>query len=395
MVRTTILYYLGLKAAFQFGLTFITATYVIFLITRGLNLFEVNLVNMAFFATMLLFEIPTGAVADVFGRKVSFVASCFIFATGMFMYSAAHSFWGFVAAEMTSAIGATLASGAFQAWLVDRLKHYGYEDSLSPIFAKEQYAVGIAGIGGALCGAFLADKNIALPWIAGGIVMILVGLAAAFLMKEEYFVRSKFSFVSGARAMRETIHFSAQYGFKNKAVRFVLAISMIQFLAVQAPNMQWQPFFAQFLTSKAHLGYIWAGMSVFMMIGAALAPWILRRVMNERKAILLCQLGAGVGILATTYFGMPTAVIIFLLHETARGAFSPLQEVYLHDNIPSKQRATLVSLDSMFHHFGGMVGLLLSGFIAEYVSITAAWSMSGLFLLGSVVVFWRNDHNNA
>lgn len=390
MIRKTIIYYLSLKMAFQFAISFITATYVIFLISRGLNLFEVNLVNMTFFATMFLFEIPTGAVADVFGRKVSFVASCFLFALGMFMYSMANSFWGFAAAEITSAIGATLASGAFQAWLVDRIKHYGYEDSLSPIFAKQQYVTGIAGIVGALCGAFLADKNIVLPWIVGGSLMIVVGITAAILMKEEYFVKKKFSFKSGFQAMGETIRVSTQYGFKNKAVRFLLAISMMQFFAVQAPNMQWQPFFSQFLSSKTSLGFIWTGMAVFMMIGAAIAPRLIKKGMSEKKAILMTQGAVGVGILSTTYFGLPVALAIFLLHEIARGTYYPLQEMYLHDNIPSQQRATLVSLDSMFHHLGGMIGLLMFGFIGEYVSITAAWSLSGVLLLCSVGLFWRN-----
>src|SRR3989344_4988983 len=115
--KETIRHYLLLKSVSAFSISFIAAVYVTFLISKGLNLFEVNLVNFVFFTTLFICEIPTGAVADVFGRKVSFVCSCFLYALGMFIYSASNSFWGFALAEMTAAIGNTFASGAFQAWL--------------------------------------------------------------------------------------------------------------------------------------------------------------------------------------------------------------------------------------------------------------------------------------
>src|ERR1019366_4447354 len=107
--------YLMLRAISAFGASLLSATYVTFLISKGLNLLEVNLVNFVFFATLFVFEIPTGAFADVFGRKLSFILSCFLFSLGMFLYAIATSFWGFALAEGVAAVGATFASGAFQA----------------------------------------------------------------------------------------------------------------------------------------------------------------------------------------------------------------------------------------------------------------------------------------
>src|SRR3989344_7989541 len=97
--------YLMLSFLTKFGISFIAAVYVTFLMSQGLNLFEVNMVNFVFFITMFVCEIPTGAIADVFGRKTSFVCSCFLYAVGMFVYAASQSFWGFVLAEMISAVG--------------------------------------------------------------------------------------------------------------------------------------------------------------------------------------------------------------------------------------------------------------------------------------------------
>src|SRR6185369_4258736 len=125
MQRKIIRQYYVLSCLFNGGgMSIISAIYVTFLIHNGLNLFQVNLVNAIFFLTLFLCEIPTGAFADIFGRKTSFVAACGMLCASMFVYGSSHTFFGFVLAEMLGAVGTTFRSGAFQAWLVDSLKHH-------------------------------------------------------------------------------------------------------------------------------------------------------------------------------------------------------------------------------------------------------------------------------
>ncbi|MBI4134563.1 MAG: hypothetical protein HY471_00445 [Candidatus Sungbacteria bacterium] len=391
VVEQTIRCYLLLTAFYRLGISFINATYVTFLLSKGLNLFEANLVNMVFFTTLFLFEIPTGAMADVFGRKASFVAACSFFAISMFLYAASETFWQFAFAEALAAIGHTFASGAFQAWLVDKLRHHGYEGSLTGIFAKEQQIMHGCSIIGAVAGAYLADVNIALPWVGGGCVFFVTLVLALAWMKEEYFVRQPFSVAGGLVAMRDTAKTSIHYGVRHKAIRFVLLMGTAQFFAVMAPNMQWQPFFSQFIESKATLGYIFSSMALAMMLGAWFAPKFLARVGSERRALALTQIVIGGGIAATIAFHwLPAALGTFLIHEVGRGVWKPLKDVYLHDNIPSKERATIVSFESVTHHIGGMMGLLVSGALAQYTSIATAWVVSGGILVASAMLLFKN-----
>lgn len=392
MIKQTIRFYLLFTLVTKLGISFISATYVIFLISRGLNLFEVNLVNFVFFTTLFLCEVPTGAVADVFGRKTSFVISCFLFAGGMFLYAASHSFWEFALAEAVSAVGATFASGAFQAWLVDRLRYHNHTEPLSSVFAKEQQITSFSGIVGAIAGAFLAEKDLALPWIAGGVILLSAGLLALVLMKEEYFVRQSFSLKTGFQSMRNTIKASFHYGVRSTIVRFILLMGTVQYFAIQAPNMQWQPFFSQFLPNKTSLGFVYGGISICFMIGSALSLRLLKILRGEKRSLVISQTAIGVGILMTTLLGwFPLAISMFLFHEVARGLFRPLKDMYLNDNIPSKERATLISFESMSHHVGGMIGLLVSGFIAEFVSLSAAWVLSGTILIATTLQLSRNN----
>ena len=389
--KKTVGYYLMLRAVSGFGMSFIAATYVIFLISKGLNLFQVNLVNFFFFGTLFIFEIPTGAFADVFGRRLSFILSCFLLSLSLFVYAIATSFWWFVLGEVIGAVGATFASGAFQAWLVDRLRHQGYEGSIGHVFAREQQIQSGCAIVAAMLGTFAAGKNMSLPWILGGGIMFCAGTLAIIFMREEKFERRRFSFRIGVSSMAETVRTSMQYAKKNSAVRFVIIMGLAQYFSVQAPNMQWQPFFAKFLPDNSALGFVFCGISVAMIIGSSFAPWFSRKIKNERMALSISQIAIGTGICLTVFCSkLFPAMGIFFAHEIARGVFNPLKNVYLNDNIPSRERATLISFESISHHVGGMIGLLVSGSVAQYVSMDSAWVFSGTILILSALVFIKN-----
>lgn len=378
MAKRTIKIYLLLATLNDFGVSFIAATYVTFLISRGLNLFEVNLVNLTFFTTLFFCEIPTGAIADVFGRKKSFLISCLLWTISFGLYSTMSSFAGFALAEGIGAIGMTFATGAFQAWLKDKLEYHGWTESIGPILAKEQQFGRAAGIIGALAGAFLADQNDSWPWLAGAGTMALTAFLAAILMKEEYFVKKKFSFKEGWQEMKKVTVDSFRYGRQNSTVKFILLMSFVLFVAVQAPNMQWQPFFGQFLPNKTSFGFIYTGISLAIIAGSWLAPRLAKRWPEEKRLIAKTQIAIGLGIALTTLAGsLPLAFGIFLFHEIARGILRPITDAYLNENIPSKERATLISFQGMAQHVGGMIGLVASGWLAENFGIPVTWVFSG------------------
>ncbi len=376
-MKQTVRAYLFLQGTSAFGISFISAFYVTFLLAKGLNYFQANLVNVFFWTTLFVCELPTGAFADVFGRKLSFVISCTLFGLGMIVYGFANTFWGFVGAEMVIAVGQTFSSGAFQAWLVDRLRQQGFQGSFARIFSRKQQVTSTVSIFSAILGAFLGAINMTLPWFVGGSVMFIAAVLASSLMQEEV-QRAPLSFLADLKRMKEVSIAGMGHSLKHPAVKFILAVGAFQAFAIQAPNMQWQPLFQPYLASAAELGYVKAAISIFIMVGAAIAPFFLRKIKNERIAILLIQTGIGLGIaasVASKQFGI--IVMVFMSHEVIRGMYDPLKDAYLHDNIPSDKRATIASCDSMAMRLGGVIGLLVSGALAQYFSIPVAWIVSG------------------
>jgi MFS family permease len=369
---------------------FTSATYVSFLLSEGLSLLEVNLVNTVFFVTLFLCEIPTGAFADVFGRKKSYVVSCFLFSAGLLLYGSGFSMWSFIVAEILAAIAATFASGAFDAWLVDSLRHHGYQDKLTAIFSNAWVVRRVGMLASALTGSALADyAGLGAPWLLGSLFFAIAGVVAVVTLKEEYFERKRVSIEEGMRALRSTVTTSIEYGVKNRRVRFIMCLVFAINFSLMAPNMYWQPYFKTWLGSQTSLGFLFVGIMVSMMGGS----WFTGKVhalVSERHALCITSVLIGLGILIAAnlpYFGI--VITAFYLHEFARGAFTPLKDTYLHEMIPSKERATIVSFESIAHHIGGAIGLVGSGVLATLLSISVAWTVSAVVLLLLTAFIWK------
>lgn len=374
------------------GMAFISTTYVLFLLSRGLNLFEVNLVNVVFFVTLFIFEIPTGAIADIYGRKISTIWSFILLATGTFIYAGAQSFWQCALAEAIGAIGKTCITGAFDAWLVDELRLAGYKNDLRSVFSRKQQFTTIVNMSAAMAGAWLGAKNLAYPWFGVAVVMMLGLIFTIVLVKEKSFMRRKFSFVQGIFSIKDIAQKSITYGIKQSAVRFLLVLGVVQAFAVQAPNMQWSPYFKGLIGNIQVLGFIWWGIAIAITIGATLSPRFLKIVKDEKKALVITQVIIGAGIALTTPFRfVPATLSIFFMHEIARGIYRPLKDAYLNAQVPSSERATLISFESLAQHAGGVIGLIVSGFVANAAGIPTAWMMSGIALIIGTLLIAKNS----
>lgn len=382
-VNRTVLVYLVLSAIYKAGIATIGGIYTNFLRSYGLGEFDVNMVNLVFFLTITICEIPTGLFADVFGRKRSFVASCFLFALSMFMYACSQTFLWFAISEVVAAIAATFASGAFKAWLVDMMKHHKHDTPLAKIFAWEQKISGVMCMVIVIFGSWLADFSMKMPWLLGGIIFLVSGFVAMKVMREEYFKRKVFSIKGGLENIATTAKKSFVELRVNRPFRFIIVVSAVQLFAVVGINMEWQKLFAGLAKTNAVLGVMMTAIQIAIILGSHCSGWLLKLTGNdEKKAVLASQIIIGVFITLTVVTSsMPIMVTMFLAHEMARGMFQPLKEAYMQNNIPSSERATLGSFDSMSGHFGGALGLFVSGILADLFGIPTTWMFAGISMI--------------
>jgi MFS family permease len=388
-MKETMRIYLILRFLTGFGFSLEGATYVIFLQEHGLNDFQVNLMNVVCWIAMFLFQVPTGLVADVFGRKLSFLISCFFQCLGGIVYGFSETMLGFASAEIILALGMTFSSGAFDAWAVDRLKEYGYEGPQSRISSQATFVTYIAMIIGGFIGGVLGSADLRFPWFALAGMLGLSGVYALFAMKET----RGFDAHRGLEKWQQfikTFHSSLRYLRGAKDLHFVIVVDAVAVFAMQPLNMYWQNIFKEMFASTWVLGPIKSGISAACLLGAVL---VMRfgSGKDPKRSMLSLLLATGVFVIFCCLFIDTTVLLLpFMLHEFTRGCYEPIKNAYLQEHLPDAERATIASMVSMIIAFMGALGLFVSGLIAEYVSIPTSWFVSGLCFIFVTFYYVRN-----
>jgi len=358
------------------------AVYVTYLLQSGLSLLEVSFVNLFFMVSVFLFEVPTGAVADLCGRKFSFVLSSVINGIGFFVYSLADSFSGFIVAEMIIALGMTLTSGALRAWLVDSLHFVNWDGQLIKVFHLEGRVINLAKLAGGLIGACLGVKDLSVPFAVAGVGYWLLAILSYAIMQEDYFQKKSRNGKQVVQDIRQIAHDSIVYGFQNNMVFLIIAVTVLFILGFQSLNMFWQPKYGPSLLGTQQFGFIWAGIVIFTAIGNELVKYFWVHVSNVKRAYLIIGVSLGVTMFlagVTPIFAF--SLIWFYVHEIVRGVYQPYTNAVLQENIPSNKRATVESFVSMTKTGAAALGLVLGGWAAESLGIEMAWILSGIVII--------------
>jgi len=371
----------------RLSFAFSFATYVMFLLSRDASLLEVGLINISFMVAIAIAEIPTGIFADLFGRKPSFLISNLIMASGLLVYFLSHSFWWFVIAEVTAGIGMTFRSGALEAWAVDSVLQSSDPISIQRIFSSGEIVKNAAGILGGLAGAYMGTVNLAYPWLAGAILLFITFLIAGRTMHEPARLnpgRERSPFL----AIKRIVERSVTHGLKKRVVLLLMTTTLLSSFFYQPLNMYWQPRFADIAGGKIWvLGWIWVFISVSLMAGNYLAKRVSESYPPHR-ALAVSALFNSLPIIAAAFLVQFLPVLVlFCLYEVARGITEPVRMAFINEEIPSAERATLLSLDQVFMRVGAIAGLYLTGLVADRISIPAAWIIGAVVGLATLPIF--------
>jgi len=181
--------YLILLLLHTLAASFIWGINTLFLLDAGLNNAQAFAANAFFTAGLVLFEVPTGVIADIRGRRVSYLLGTLTLTLAtilyLLMWRISAPFWAWAVASVLLGLGFTFFSGAVQAWLVDALKSSGFTGQLESVFAKGEIVEGVAMLTGSVAGGYLAQAtNLGIPYVARTVVLALSFVLAFVLMRD-------------------------------------------------------------------------------------------------------------------------------------------------------------------------------------------------------------------
>lgn len=385
MTRTERTYYL-LTCVYRVAWSALGPTYGLFLLDRGLDLLQLNLVLATYLITVCVFEVPTGAVADVFGRKASFLLSCLVRAAAFALYFFSDTFAEFLVAEVIDAIGTTLATGAFDAWAVDGVHAEGDRRPVDRLFARGQMLGQAMAILGGLIAAQFAERDLALPWLIGAAGFLLCALLGALLMREVRQPRPG----AAATAYSLTAAIGEGLGIVRAAplLRRLCLLTALTSCATMPAFQLWQPRLSDLSGQGPWLmGWVWAFLGLTSILGSAAVPRLLPRLGRARTlalAVAWRALTLGAAGAATSF---PLAFTGFLLQEIGFGISEPVLQAWMNEHASAARRATVLSIRSMAFTLGGGTGLIALGWLARQTDIGLAWMVSAAIYLLSVPLF--------
>src|SRR6266511_1066954 len=388
--------YLVISGLFTLSASLIWGINTLFLLHSGLSIFEVFVANAAFTAAMALFEVPTGVVADTRGRRISFLLSEATLAVGTLAYVGVAAVHGglllFCLAGVILGLGYTFYSGAVEAWLVDALKATGYQRELDGVFAKASIVSSVAMIVGTVGGGLLGQLDLSAPYLARA-VLVLMAFAVGFRTMHDIGFAPRTLRVKGiVGEMRKVGRAGITYGWQKPAVRLLVMYSFLSYGFFSWAWYAWQPYFLDLYRRDA----IWLSgviAAVFALAGIAGNVLVgrLARPGRRRTTIMLAAAAASTATMVATGVVREfwITVPIFLLGAVAGGVLSPVRQTYLHYSIPTSERATLVSFDSLVGSLGSVGGQTGLWFLSQERSVPVGFVVGGLATFLALPVFGR------
>jgi len=402
--RTVQRVYLVLMLFSTLAASFIWGINTLFLLDAGLSSTAAFTANALFTAGMVLFEVPTGVVADTWGRRVSYLLGSVTLAISTVLYwlawQAHAPFWAWAVTSVLLGLGFTFFSGATEAWLVDALKFTGFKGNLETVFAKGQIVAGAAMLSGSVLGGLVAQwTNLGVPYLLRGLALVVTFVVAFAYMRDWGFVPR--SGRHPGREMGQVVRASVRYGLGNRPVRWMMLAAPFTFGVGIYAFYAMQPYLLELYGDEQ--AYSIAGLAAAIIAGAQIAGGMIapqvRRLFRNRTSALLAGLVIEVGLLAL--LGLATAfwvaVGLLVLWGLTAAASLPIRQAYINGLIPSEQRATVLSFDNLLGSSGGVVIQPALGKAADVWSYSTSYLVGAAFQLLAVpfTILARREHASA
>jgi len=354
---------------------------------RGLDYTQIALLNTVYAVTAVVFEVPTGALADLFGRCRAMMLGALLMALGCVVNYHGHDFWTFALGESLLALGMTLTSGADSAYLYDLLRSARRE---SEYRRHEGSATAAKMIGAAMAlavGGFIGRRD---PGLTYAFTAGVCGAAAlvAFMMREPAFSRDDES-----AFFRGIVH-AGKRVLQSRPLGFAVLFSVLLFSLLR-PGIFLHPSYlenAGFSALHGYPGLVMAGISLIGAVGAYRISTV-RRFFGEGRLVWVLPL-----VLAATYFGLGAVVtmggvVLLILQSLVNGVFSPFSKELINREVSdSGKRATVLSVESMARRLVFGAFFPVCGVLMDRYQLSAGFWVCGfaaaLVAGGFVVAGW-------
>jgi len=379
-----------------------TVLAVYYVIVVHMDPLQLVLVGTVLEGTMLLFEVPTGILADAFSRRLSVIIGTALLGVGCLLTGAVPLFVGILIAETIRGIGETFVDGAREAWIAGEVG----EERIAHVFTRAAQVRQLVAIGAIITSVALASIDLRLPVLAAGALHL--GLAGFLIiaMPEDHFQRAPrngprsehASWRSSLREMSGTLRAGTGLVRRTPLLLAFLALALVFGAASEGFDRLWEAHILTDFTFPA-LGQlkpvVWFGVIQLVLAPLEIAGLELVRrrvdVRRQRATAWTLFAFAALQLVGVVTFalagGFFLAIAAFGLADVARTLAYPIRGAWLTRSINPKVRATVLSLMGQSDALGQVAGGPGIGAVGKELSLRAAIACSGLLLVPALPLY--------
>ncbi|WP_459479688.1 MFS transporter [Clostridium saccharoperbutylacetonicum] len=356
---------------FLLQLNITSAIWVLYLSFKGMSLVEIGLIESVYHITGVLFELPTGVIADLYGKKFSVILGRIVSIVSCILMIISNGFWGFSIAFALSAAGANLNSGAGEALVYDSLKELGEEDKYKKIWGDLAFIMSLAQGLAVLLGGILADVNFLYAYILGAVIQI-IALIAAYNFNEPPIQKEDKVKETGNLILNQLVTSVKVLRIRKVVLYLILFSALVSSLQTTVFYYS-QQYFSDISYSKTVIAIICAASSLIDAISSKYA-YKLEASLKLKGTLITVSLINILSLMGLAFI-KELSVVFFLLSSVSAGLSFTIFSDYINSRVPSEYRATILSFDSLcFSAF--MISVFpLFGALAEKVGFSIAFGI--------------------
>ncbi len=358
----------------------------------GLTAFQLVLVGAILEGAVLIFEIPTGIIADTYSRRLSIIISMFVCSFALFIEGAFTSFGFILLANIIWGLGWTFISGANDAWITDEL---GQDEGNEVILHTAQWSP-VASILGIVTSIVLAQFSTNLPILVAGIISLMLALFLLKFMREDHF-QPDAEHESPLKAMKKTSTLGLDALRANPILWAIILIGGLRGLWVGGFERLWPAYLIEQYTFNLFGIEVWIGLiKAGVMILSIMGIRTVRKrfdIKQSRTASTLIMIMYSVIFLTSLGFVLVgqlwLAIALFLINQTALAICRPIFIAWINQNTVPRVRATMISLYWQSVSLANIIGAPIIGWIAVMRTLQQALIVASFAITPALPLLYR------
>ena len=381
-----------------------TVNLLYYIFIAKLDPLQLVLVGTALEASIFVFEIPTGVVADSISRRMSIIIGIFLIGLAFLINGSWPVFWVIMLAQGIWALGYTFTSGATQAWISDEIG----EENAGLAFIRAARWDQWGGIVGTVASVLIAMLSIRAPILVGGVLFLALGAYLTLFMPEQRYHPEPMSASGRWQQFAGTFKDGISAVKSRPALIGILAVGFFFGFYSEGYDRLWQAhiletfnipgagWFSPAYNSPEMSTVFWnAAFKILLMTLAVVVTKVVEKRIDHAEMDSLVRMMIALStVLLVALLGFALAgnliisLVLVLIIGVSREVTYPIYTTWVNHMLPSNVRATVLSFSSQVDAVGQTVGGPIVGVVAKQVSIITGLLTSGAMLAPILPILW-------